>query len=136
MLNIKYIGRSQTVMVPSIGTFTKDKYRLLGGEAAQKLAKDQPELFVLELDKVKKKKKVDIVIEEKPCKHPHDAYPDFGDIKLRQLGLNPEKTESIFEIIEGDPTQISGAIEMTKKAVNIELESWRPAELEPLGGEI
>jgi len=63
-------------------------------------------------------------------------YPDFGSIKLRQLGLNPEKTESIFEIIEGDPTQISGAIEMTKEAANIELESWRPAELEPLGGEI
>lgn len=72
MLNIKYIGRSQTVTVSGVGIFLKDKYRLLGGEAAQKLVGEQPELFVLELDTVKKKKKVDIVIEEKPCKHPHD----------------------------------------------------------------
>lgn len=62
-------------------------------------------------------------------------YPDFGTIERKQLGINPERTESIFEI-EGDITQISGAIEMTKEAVDIELESWRPAELEPLGGEI
>lgn len=62
MVNIKYIGRSQVVAKPGIGTFVKDKYRLLGRVTAQKLAEAEPELFVLEPEKVKKKK----IVEEQP----------------------------------------------------------------------